>query len=130
MLDNYISRGNQHNVCSIEDLRCDPQEELLLSHRNDTILEEEEEFFELYITPYSQKEQSHSKVRESSVNEDTIIKGNTHREELLSNQCQNYQAEIHRLKKIIIKKNAVIGELTEELRIYYQTPHKSKGMPQ
>lgn len=37
------------------------------------------------------------------------------------------EAEIKRLKKIIMKKNNVIGDLTEELKIYYQQSKKKRG---
>lgn len=70
MLDNYLNRPKQ-TVCSIEAINQEfERDELLLSNenKNETIAEEDEdELFELYITPYSEKEAKTLKIKDLSL---------------------------------------------------------------
>ena len=119
------SRPKNKKGINFDDLHTESHlEQLLLASdsKHLTVPEEENDLFDFYITPYTEKEVSEVKHRQDKYHEDTMILKFGKKDEGSTQlfQKSEEEQEVERLKKIIDKKNTVIGELTQEIRVLNQ----------
>ena len=121
--------SNKPKLCSIEYLHHDsPFEEMLLNsepHNPEIQEEDEDQLFDLYITPYNIRPPD-DHLQRDTVSEDTTIHNFSKKDEI-STQYRKTEEEkqLTKLKRIIDKKNKIIAELTEELRALNKEMHGS-----